>query len=122
MSRIPEKCKESKDKRTELERDALFLCKKHTVKYGLEVENYADYAMPKEFVGSDPIKFQENVEDAGRYVVTNEEERTALEGILGSDFGIAEWQNGKAIDCIFFIEVVNVSSSGYDIKREGILC
>lgn len=69
--------------------------------------------------------FQENVEDAGRYVVTNEEERTALEGILGSDFGIAEWQNGKAIDCIFFIEVVNVSSSGYsgyDIKREGILC
>ena len=57
LSRIPEKCKESKDKRTELERDALFLCKKHTVKYGLEVENYADYAMPKEFVGSDPIKF-----------------------------------------------------------------
>lgn len=66
--------------------------------------------------------FRENAKDSGMYVVTNEEERTALEGILGSDFGIAEWQNGKAIDCIFFIEVVNVSCGGYELKSEGILC
>ncbi len=66
--------------------------------------------------------FLENVETTGMYVVTNEEELTALESVLGSDLGIDEWQNGKAVDCIFFIEVVNVSFGGYDLKREGILC
>lgn len=40
LSRIPEKCKESKDKRTELERDALFLCKNHTVKNHIGVRPY----------------------------------------------------------------------------------
>ncbi|MGN0131077.1 MAG: hypothetical protein ACI4AA_01405 [Lachnospiraceae bacterium] len=66
--------------------------------------------------------FLENIENTGKYVVTNKEELTALESILGSDFGIGEWQNEKAVDCIFFIEAINVSSGGYDLKRDGILC
>lgn len=66
--------------------------------------------------------FLENVDKVGKYVVTNEEELAALEILLGSDFGIREWQTGKAVDCIFFVEAENVSSGGYDLKRKGILC
>lgn len=66
--------------------------------------------------------YVENVEHTGRYVVTNEEELTALEQLLGSNFGIRKWQNEKAVDCIFFIKVVNVSSGGYDLKNNGICC
>ncbi|MGN0346585.1 MAG: hypothetical protein ACI4DU_04795 [Lachnospiraceae bacterium] len=62
-----------------------------------------------------------NIEYNGMYVVTNEEERAALERILGSDFGIAEWQNQIALDCIFFVEAVNVSTGGYNLKRKGIM-
>lgn len=44
---LHEKCKSNRNREAELERDALFLCPKHAVKYGIEVENYADYGMPR---------------------------------------------------------------------------
>ena len=66
--------------------------------------------------------FLSNIDNTGMYVVSNEEERAALESILGSDFGIAEWQNQKALDCIFFVEAVNVNTGGYNLRRKGILC
>ncbi len=37
---LHEKCKSNRNREAELERDALFLCPKHAVKYGIEVENY----------------------------------------------------------------------------------
>lgn len=56
------------------------------------------------------------------YVVTNEDELAALNRLLENDFGISEWQNKNAVDCIFFVETVNVNSGGYDLKRKGVLC
>lgn len=63
--------------------------------------------------------FLENIDNAEKYVVTNEGELSALERLLGSDFGIGNWQTGKAVDCIFFVEAVNVSSGGYDLKGKA---
>ena len=41
LTNISVKCKSSKDNQVELERDLLFLCMKHAVKYGMEIENYS---------------------------------------------------------------------------------
>lgn len=60
---IREKCKASGKHEVELERDALFLCKKHAVKYGIEVENYADYGMPRRILGYDAGEYEKEADE-----------------------------------------------------------
>lgn len=34
----------------QMERDEFYFCKSHGMKYGLEIENYYDYSMPKRII------------------------------------------------------------------------
>lgn len=43
------------------ERDGLFLCENHNVKYGLEIENYADYGMAKRIFVYDACEYESEV-------------------------------------------------------------
>ncbi|MBR1702902.1 MAG: hypothetical protein IJ716_13295, partial [Lachnospiraceae bacterium] len=45
-----------------LERDAIFLCEKQRVKYGLEIETHADYAMPRRFLTYDACEYEREAE------------------------------------------------------------
>lgn len=47
------------DEGSEHERDSIYLCKKHRVKYGMEIENYADYSMPCRFLIYDAGDYNE---------------------------------------------------------------
>lgn len=60
---IHPKCKASGKTGAELERDALFLCKKHAVKYGIEVENYTDYGMPRRILGYDAGEYEKEADE-----------------------------------------------------------
>lgn len=86
-----------------------------------------EYTKTKAYYYAENALYFQNIhsgyfEEEGRYVVTNEEELAALESLLGSDFGIREWDSNHAVDCVYFVEHVNVSCGGYDLKRAGILC
>lgn len=60
---LHEKCKSNRNREAELERDALFLCPKHAVKYGIEVENYADYGMPRRILGYDAGEYEKEANE-----------------------------------------------------------
>lgn len=58
----------------------------------------------------------------GMYVITNEEERKSLEAVYGDDFGIGALREQYGEEYIFFVECVDVSSGGYDLKQQGFMC
>ena len=62
LTNISVKCKSAKDNQVELERDLLFLCMKHAVKYGLEIENYSDYSMPRRILEYDAGEYSKEAE------------------------------------------------------------
>lgn len=92
--------------------------------------SHEEYAESKTYYYNENALYFQNIhcgfmENEGKYVVTNEEELIALEGLLGTDLGIGEWKSARGIfgnDFIFFVENVNVSSGGYDLRRTGIMC
>ena len=45
-----------------LERDAIFLCEKQHVKYGMEIETHADYGMPRRFLTYDACEYEREAE------------------------------------------------------------
>lgn len=47
----------------ELARDGLWLCELHKVKYGLEVENYNDYGMPRRALVYDAAEYEKEVSE-----------------------------------------------------------
>lgn len=89
-----------------------------------------DYTSAKAYYYNENALYFQNIhcgymENEGKYVVTNEEELVVLEKILGSDLGIGEWKSARGElgnDFIFFVENVNVSSGGYDLRCAGIMC
>ena len=62
LTNISVRCKSAKDNQEELERDLLFLCMKHAVKYGLEIENYSDYSMPRRILEYDAGEYSKEAE------------------------------------------------------------
>lgn len=42
----------------ELERDGICLCESHGIKYGLEIENYSDYGMPRRVLVYDACEYE----------------------------------------------------------------
>ena len=62
LTSISVKCKSAKDNQVELERDLLFLCMKHAVKYGLEIENFSDYSMPRRILEYDAGEYSKEAE------------------------------------------------------------
>ncbi|MBR1852426.1 MAG: hypothetical protein IJ794_04525 [Lachnospiraceae bacterium] len=46
-----------------LERDAIFLCEKQHVKYGLEIETHADYGIPRRFLTYDACEYEREAEE-----------------------------------------------------------
>ena len=68
-------CSRVRGKReVELMRDALFLCQKHAVKYGIEVENYADYGMPRRILEYDAGEYKKEADD-----IWKEHENTTID-------------------------------------------
>ncbi len=55
------------------------------------------------------------------FVVENDEDIKDLEKQTGSDFGISKWKEEHAGDYVFFLAYDAVSSTGYDIKKKGLL-
>lgn len=56
----------------ELERDGIFLYEKHGIKYGLEIENYSDYGMPRRVLTYDACEYER---DASQIRIKHEKKR-----------------------------------------------
>ena len=58
LKRLNQKYSTLNGKNGELERDGIFLEEEYGIKYGLEIENYADYSMPRRVMTYDACEYE----------------------------------------------------------------
>lgn len=84
LKALPVKYPSLRTKGGEFERDALYLCEKHHVKYGLEIEAYADYGMPRRIHSYDACEYEAEAlkrkegHEKGRNLKTFEEKKSGM--------------------------------------------